>query len=125
MTPDDLLGRLTSPTALERVYKLGDVPASPKYPYAVIDLDTGRGGTNDRDGGGGTKRVWTAVVQIHSRSLDGLLDYANAVDAVLYDRVLPIPDRPFSRRDIASRVLRDPDDGTVLSLTHVYRLEPK
>ena len=114
---DDLLAHVSH---IPRVYKLGKVPASPVYPYAVASLsspsDLGRMLCGD---------TWTdqrLVVQMFGRDVDGVTALAAKFDAEFKDRVLSdLPGEPFSWRELAVGPNRDPDDGGVIGITHTYR----
>lgn len=117
---DLAIARYTAAGA-QRVYEPNDVPAGSGYPYAVVSVDTGRG-VNRRSGGAASRKVRSITVEIHARSEDAALDYADMADAAFEDKVLAeFPDKPFSIRDVASSLYRDPDDDGVLRLVHIYQ----
>lgn len=117
---DTLLARMTSAGAL-RVYKIGAVPASPATPYAVLSLDAGNLRGTRADGRSLT-RARRLAVQVFGPSIDSVLHIAGLADAAFSDVVLTdIDGDPYSVREVASPVYRDPDGEGLLALTHTYR----
>lgn len=111
--------RLTT-AGVARAYKLGSVPASPAYPYAVLSLSTGstRARTLDMN----ADRLREIVAQFFGRTDDSVRDLAaladEAFDGVTLD---DIADEPTATREIGTSPYRDPDDQGVLNILHTYR----
>lgn len=99
---------------LPRVYKLGEVPEKPAYPYAVVGL--GAPDKFARTMNGQAADTHRATTQFFGRDIDGVLDFATLGD--LDGRFI---DGRLITRDIASPPFRDPDDDGVLAVTLSYR----
>lgn len=99
-----------------RVYALGNVPASPAYPYVVIGYAPNAPIIRNQLGGGDPVRRF--VVQHFGRTADAVEDQS-AITFSTFDG------KPISgdvcTQEIATPVTRDPDDSGVLSTTHTYR----
>ena len=100
---------------MTRVYKLGSVPSSPPYPYAVVGL-----GTPDkiaRTGDGTAADLARFTVQFFGRTLDAVLDIATKadLDGTFIDGRLCV-------RELTTSPYRDPDDSGVLAILHTYQL---
>jgi len=117
---DDLVAIAKAAGAL-RVYAEGSVPASPAYPYMVMSVDTGTPGIR-RTGGGTTRHDRRMTVKVFGRTDDAVLDYARLADLAFEDKVLALPGKPFSIREMQTPIYRDPDDNGVLDLLHTYKL---
>ena len=104
---------------VQRAYKLGSVPASPAYPYAVLTLAPGAPVV--RDLGGSGDPMGRFAVQHFSRSQDALVDIADRSFATFDGQALPLPGEPVCWQEVTSSIYRDPDDNGVLTTTHTYR----
>lgn len=111
--------RLTS-AGVVRAYKLGSVPTSPGYPYAVLSMDTGTPNARSLDMNAG--KVYRLTVQCFGREDDSIRDLATKADAAFDGVALTdITDSPVSTREIGTLPYRDPDDQGVLNVLHTYR----
>lgn len=111
--------RLTT-AGVARAYKLGSVPTSPDYPYAVLSLDTGtaRGRTAELSAG----RMFNLAVQCFGRTDDAVRDLARLADVAFEGVALTdVTGSPVSTREIGTIPYRDPDDQGVLNVLHTYR----
>jgi len=116
---DRHLTRLTT-AGVSRAYKMGSVPASPTYPYAVLTLDAGtpNGRTADMHAG----RIHRLSVQHFGRTQDAVLDLARLSDAAFEGVCLDdIDGDPVATRELTTGPYRDPDDQGVLDVLHTYR----
>lgn len=107
-------------TAKIRAYKVGNVPTSPAYPYAVLSLTRVAPDVRRLDGGGNNPR--RLVAQMFDRTADGIEDIANKM-LLAFDAVhLPeVAGEPQCRVEVTTPPYRDPDDNGVLNATHTYR----
>lgn len=120
MSALDLLIDRAVAAGVLRVYKLGAVPQSPAYPYAVVSLGSPDSVGRMLCGDGWTDR--RLVVQMFGRSLDSVEELATFMDDAFEDVPLTeLPDSPFSWRELSTPPYRDPDTGGVLSAVHTYR----
>lgn len=97
-----------------RSYKLGAVPASPTYPYAVVGLSTPDKIARGADGRAADLNRFT--VQFFSHTLDAVLDLATTtdLDGSFFSGALVT-------RELTTQPYRDPDDSGVLTILHTYR----
>lgn len=117
---DLLLTRATS-AGMTRVYKLGAVPASPVYPYAVLGSDTGTP-SSTRVGGDSVNMRHLLTLQMFGRTVESVLGLASLADAAFKDVTLTeLSDDPFCFRVLSTAITRDPDTGGVLYALHTYR----
>ena len=116
---DALIDRAEA-VGISRVYKLGAVPDSPAYPYAVVGLGSPDAQGRTLDGSAWTDRRFT--VQMFGRTHDSVLDLALLADAAFEAQTLTeFDDSPLSWRELSTPPYRDPDDAGVLSILHTYR----
>lgn len=116
---DLMVARLTAAGAL-RAYKPNAVPASPAYPYMVVSLDTGQP-ANYSAAGTTTHLSRRISVQMIGKSWESVVDMARLADLAF--REVPLtefPTAPFSQRELATDVTRDPDDDGLLYALHTY-----
>jgi hypothetical protein len=117
---DLLLARATT-AGISRAYKLGAVPSSPVYPYAVLGLDTGTP-VSTRVGGDSPDLRYLLTVQMFGKVDDSVRAMATAADVAFKDATLTQLDRdPFCWRVLSTPITRDPDTGGVLYALHTYR----
>lgn len=110
--------RLTT-AGVDRAYKLGSVPDSAVYPYAVLSLDAGR--PNARSLTMEAGKVYELAVQCFGRTEDAVLALAQLTDDAFDGEALTdITGSPVATRDLGTRPFRDPDDQGVLNILHVY-----
>ena len=102
--------------AAARVYPMGSVPASPPYPYRVVGYSPNAPVQRTTNGAGEPVRRFT--VQHFGRSADSVEAAAAATFATFDGQRV---DGDVCTQEIASPILRDPDDLGVLSITHTYR----
>lgn len=103
-----------------RAYKLGDVPASPPYPYAVLTLNTGTARARGLDMKAG--KTYRLSVQMFGREHDSVTDLAGIADEAFDGTPLDYIDGyPVSVRELSTDPYRDPDDLGVLNVLHTYR----
>lgn len=117
---DDLVTIATT-AGIARAYSVGNVPPSPSYPYAVVGCDTGTPGLR-RVGGGSTRKARRVTVQMFARTDDGVLGLAVLADAAFEDKVINLPGKTFSMREMQTGIIRDPDTTGVLHILHTYKL---
>lgn len=112
-TLDDLVSAEQG-AGVNRVYKVGEVPAGPPYPYAVVSLTAPDKVSRTLDGAG--TDIHRGAVQFFGRDIDGVLDLAmkGDLDGTFLDGRLVT-------RDVATMPFRDPDDNGVLAVTLTYR----
>lgn len=109
----DLVSGIQS-AGVVRVYKLGEVPASPGYPYAVVGLASPDKIARTSDGLATNLDRFT--VQFFGRDIDGVLDIAAKAD-----RDGKFIDGRLCTREISTSPYRDPDDSGVLAVLHTYQ----
>lgn len=112
-TLTDVVTAVTT-AGVTRAYKLGAVPASPAYPYAVVGV--GSPEKVARSTNGDAADLHRATVQFFGRTHDAVLDLATVGDL----------DGTYLGGNLVTRELgttpyRDPDDAGVLSILHTYR----
>ena len=116
---DRHVARLTT-AGVSRAYKLGAVPDSPAYPYAVLSLDTGRPRARTADLNASLS--FEIAVQCFGRTEDAVRDIAGLADAAFDGAALDdITGAPVAARELNTRPYRDPDDQGVLNVLHTYR----
>ena len=99
-----------------RVYPMGKVPSSPTYPYRVIGYAPDAPVTRTQNAAGDPLRRFT--VQHFGRSADSVEAVATATfDTFDGQRV----GGDVCTQELATPIVRDPDDSGVLSTTHTYR----
>lgn len=99
-----------------RVYEVGQVPASPTYPYTVIGYAPNAPVTRTTIGSGDPVRRFT--VQHFGRSAAEVEDHAGRTFAAFDGQ--PI-NGDLCTQEVATSIDRDADDSGVLSTTHTYR----
>lgn len=121
MSDLDLLVTRATTAGAARVYKFGDVPPSPAYPYMVLGLDTGTP-SGRRTSGHSPSMRWRVTAQLFGRTWEAVKDMADYADAAFKDQPLTeFPAAPFSVREMATPPDRDPDAEGVLYALHTYR----
>lgn len=107
---------------IARVYKLGAVPASPTYPYAVVS--NAPAAPQVRDLGGSGDPAGRFTVQHFGKSSDSI-DVDGGISGITFatfdGKPLPLPGTPVAWQEIATTPYRDPDTQGVLSVLHTYR----
>jgi hypothetical protein len=111
---DDLVTQAGGTTA--RVYAIGSVPASPTYPYRVIGYAPNAPIQRTMNAKGEQVRRFT--VQHFGRTDDSVEAVASATFATFDSQRV---DGDVCTQELASPILRDPDNQGVLSITHTYR----
>jgi len=105
-----------------RVYKLGEVPASPVTPYLVESVTAGAPG-NYRARFHGSKKHYI-VVQAVGKTYDEVAFAVEKADAAFEDKALVVSGFDCTESDgedrTASTVIRDPDAGVLLTCTVLY-----
>lgn len=101
-------------TGVTRAYKLGAVPVSPAYPYAVVGLSAPD--KIARSANGQATDLNRFTIQFFGRTLDAVLDLAQMADL---DGTFLGP--ALVTRELTTSPYRDPDDSGVLTITHTYR----
>lgn len=106
---------------VNRVYKEGAVPASPGFPYCIVTVsfDRAAGYTLDATHGVGDYRVTTRSV---GSNFDGAIDTDDRARYALLDQTFYAFDKSFGpgRLQVGSAVVRDPDGGSVITVTSTY-----
>jgi hypothetical protein len=104
-----------------RVYKEGAVPANPTFPYAVVAVtfDRAAGYTLDADHGVGDYRITTRSI---STNFDGAIDTDARARGALLDKRIAANGKTYGpgRLQVGSAVVRDPDGGSVITVTSTY-----
>jgi hypothetical protein len=117
---DTLITRVKTVGGMTRAYKLGAVPGAPATPYAVLSLDTGA--PMGARVGGQEGKLYRLAVQCFGTTDDAVRDMADRADTAFRSKTLTeLPGTPFSRREIAATMVRDPDAGGLLGLIHTYK----
>lgn len=114
---DDLVAVLT--TAGVRAYKLGEVPASPVYPYAVLSLSPMPPRVRTMDAAG--DRAGRFKVQHFGRTDASVSTLADVTFGAFDGKALPLAGSPVAEQEISTDPYRDPDDQGVLDILHTYR----
>ena len=115
---DALVGALVEEDST-RVYKLGEVPDSPGYPYRVVSHAPGAPLVRDLGGSGDPAGRFT--VQHYGKTSDSL-DAVTAHTFATFDgKELALPGAPVAWQELATNAYRDPDDRGVLNVLHTYR----
>jgi hypothetical protein len=113
------VARLTA-AGVYRVYKLGSVPESPAYPYAVLALDTGTPNARGLDMVAGL--IHRLTVQMFGHTHDSVSALAALADQAFDGKSLSdIAGTPVCIRELSTPPYRDPDDQGVLNVLHTYR----
>ena len=99
-----------------RVYAMGKVPSPPTYPYRVLGYAPDAPTTRTQNGAGEQLRRFT--VQHFGRSSDSVEAAATATFATFDGQRV---DGDVCTQELATPIVRDPDDSGVLSTTHTYR----
>jgi hypothetical protein len=115
---DDLV-TVRKSAGFTRVYKIGEVPANPTYPYAVMGYAPDAPLVRSLTGDG--KRLDRFTVQHFGRTADSVADVADQSFALFDGKHLPLTDSPMAWQEIATLPDRDADDYGVLGITHTYR----
>lgn len=120
MSDLDLLVAQAELAGIARVYKVGDVPKKPTYPYAVLAAYRMTPNVRTLDGSGNDPRRFSA--QIFGRTSDALEDLADLMFAAFDGVTLTeFDDDPLCQNEVTTPPYRDPDDDEVLNVTHTYR----
>jgi hypothetical protein len=101
----------------ERVYKYGEVPASPLVPYCVVGSSLGTP-RNYRAGSASTMTAHRLVVQVFSKTSDSLYDASAAIDGVI--RGGRFANASGFTPEVDALLDRDPDAGGLLGVTRTY-----
>jgi hypothetical protein len=111
----------TATAAVQRLYRLNSVPASPVYPYGSFSASMGRGGAYTLDGDEGL-RWGRVVVQTFGRTADSAVDHAEQIRAALAGTRLTLSgfETTACRAELDPAVTRDPDDSGVVGVTTTY-----
>lgn len=115
---DDLQAALVT-GGIARVYKLGEVPHKPTYPYAVLSSAPNAPQVRTLDGSGDP--VGRFIAQHFGRTADSVQTLADITFATFDGKALPLTGEPVAAQEIATPPFRDADDQGVLSITHTYR----
>jgi hypothetical protein len=99
-----------------RVYPVGEVPATPGYPYVVIGYAPNAPVVRTQDAAGDPIRRF--FVQHFGRTANGVEDQG-AISIATFDGQ-PIGG-DVCQLEVATLPGRDPDDRGVLTTTHTYR----
>lgn len=106
---------------ITRVYKEGSVPASPLSPYLIVSatFDRAAAYTLDADHGVGDYRITTRSI---STSYDGAVDTDARARTALLDQRFTVAGKTYGpgRLQVGSALVRDPDGGSVLTVTSTY-----
>ena len=108
----------TATAGVARLYKLGEVPPSPEYPYGAYSAVLGRGDSRTLDGAEGM-RWGRIVIQTFGRTADAAIAKAeDARDALVGTRlaVTGYETTPVGG-ELDPSVVRDPADTGVVSVT--------
>ena len=108
-------------SARPRAYALGSVPEKPEYPYDVYAGSLGRGDSYTLDSREGV-RWGRIIVQSFGRTADSATTSAEAVRELLVGASLPVAGRRTTptRSELDPALVRDADDGGVISVTATY-----
>lgn len=98
------------------VYALGSVPAKPPYPYRVIGYSPNAPVVRSANQQGDPVRRF--YVQHFAHTAAGLEDIAADTYTTFDGQAV---DGDVCVQEVASPIMRDPDDQGVLSTTHTYR----
>lgn len=104
-----------------RVFKLGEVPSSPVYPYNVVGCDAGRPGDYRVSASHGSRLV-RVTVQSVGRTFDEAGFAVERGEAAFLDQPLTVDGWVTTpgRVEITPVVTRDPDGGGVLYALATY-----
>lgn len=112
---------LIAAAPVTRVYKEGAVPATPGYPYCIVTVtfDRATAYTNDADHGVGDYRITTRSI---GSNYDGAADTDARARSVLLDQRFTADGKSYGpgRLQVGSAVVRDPDGGSVITITSTY-----
>ena len=104
-----------------RVYKEGLVPPTPTYPYVIVTatFDAATGYTLDADHGVGDYRITTRSV---GSNYDGAVDTDARARGALLDQRITADGKTYGpgRLQVGSALVRDPDGGSVITVTSTY-----
>lgn len=116
---DLLVDRAEAAGAL-RVYKIGNVPASPPGAYLVLGLDSGTPISTRADGRSPDMRH-RLTAQAFGTSHDAVLDMLRLADVAFRDKTLTELDDRYCTRELSTPISRDPDAESLLGALHTYR----
>lgn len=106
---------------IARVYKEGEVPPRPTFPYVVVAVtfDAATAYSLDADHGVGDYRITTRSV---GSNYDGAIDTDARARGVLLDQRITVDGKTYGpgRVQVGSAVVRDPDGGSVITVTSTY-----
>lgn len=120
MTTLDTLQAALVAGGVARAYKLGAVPATPEYPYAVVSNAPGAPQVRRLSGSGDPTGRFT--VQHFGRSAESVDALAAKTFATFEGKQLALTGSPVAWQEIATAPYRDPDVQGVLDVLHTYRL---
>lgn len=107
---------------IERLYKLGEVPASPLMPYGVYSATLGRGDVPGLDGEEGIR--WGQIVTQHfAKTSTNAVDHYEATRDALVGLALDITGYDTTPTSAPFDPLgpnRDPDDAGVVGITQTF-----
>lgn len=115
---DALIAALET-AGVARVYKFGDVPPKPSYPYAV--MSDAPSAPLIRDLGGSGDRVGRFTVQHFGKTTDSVSALADITFATFDGKPLPLDGEPVAWQEMATLPDRDSDDRGVIHVLHTYR----
>jgi hypothetical protein len=101
----------------DRVYKYGEVPASPLTPYCIVGASLGTP-RNYRAGQASTMSAHHLVVQVFAKTSDSLYDATGAVDGVVKGG--KFAGASGFTPGVDALLDRDPDAGGLLGVTRTY-----
>lgn len=112
-----VVSRLSGRSPSPRIYGINKVPALPEYPYSVasvVRVDVG-GYTLSEHG----TRGWRIVVSSFGRTVESAQAYDDAAFDLLQDYQLSSASTPC-QLELASRITRDPDDGSIVGILSTF-----
>ncbi len=115
----DILRAALVAGGVARVYEFGGVVPKPTCPYAVISLDPSA--PQVRDLGGSGDPVGRFTVQHFGKTADSVGDIAAITFATFDGKALALSGEPVAWQEVATGLMRDPDDRGVLGVVHTYR----
>ena len=115
---DATVAKLKASWPTGRVYNVGEVPASPTYPYLDVVVAAGDP-VNYRVAPQHSSLIYRAVVRSFGRNVSEVSFAAEKADAALLNKRVAAGYAPC-RRELATSVIRDPDAGGVLMTVHTY-----
>jgi hypothetical protein len=101
----------------DRVYKYGEVPASPLVPYCVVGASLGTP-RNYRVGQASTMSAHNLIVQVFAKTSNSLYDAASAVDGVVKGG--RFANASGFAPEVDALLDRDSNAGGLLGVTRTY-----